>query len=140
MLLHVTCACACACCEAHVTCTCTCACACCEATCCEATYVPKCRRCRTLTRLTPIDTSHAYRLSELVLRVSECVEAVSKWCRSVCRLTLVSEVSPGAAAPLAKVTGMIVTVRVRFTAAGGCKAPPSRPRSGNFAGFRGVFS
>ena len=36
-----------------------------------------------MTRLTPIDTPHAYELSELVLRVSECVEAVSEWCRSV---------------------------------------------------------
>ena len=43
----------------------------------------RCRRCRTLTRLTPIDTCHAYKLSELVLRVLECVEAVSEWCRSV---------------------------------------------------------
>ena len=36
-----------------------------------------------MTRLTPIDTPYAYKLSELVLRVSECVEAVSEWCRSV---------------------------------------------------------
>ena len=49
----------------------------------EVSECRRCRRCRTLTRLTPIDTSHAYKLSELVLRVSECVEAVSEWCRSV---------------------------------------------------------
>ena len=36
-----------------------------------------------MTRLTPIDTPYAYKLSELVLRVSECVEAVSEWCQSV---------------------------------------------------------
>ena len=36
-----------------------------------------------MTRLTPIDTPYAYKLSELALRVSECVEAVSEWCRSV---------------------------------------------------------
>ena len=41
---------------------------------------------------------------------------------------------PGAAAPLAKVTGMIVTVRVRLRAAGGCKAPPSRPAQRKFCG------
>ena len=29
------------------------------------------------------DTPYAYKLSEVVLRVSECVEAVSEWCRSV---------------------------------------------------------
>jgi hypothetical protein len=51
------------------------------------------QRCRTLTRLTPIDTPHAYKLSELVLRVSECVEAVSEWCRSVSIDTIVSDVS-----------------------------------------------
>ena len=56
---------------------------------------------------------HAYKLSELVLRVSECVEAVSEWCRSVsidtsvgrvdcvqcvskCQLTLVSKCRAGA--------------------------------------------
>ena len=33
--------------------------------------------------MTSIDTPHAYKLSELVLSVSECVEAVSEWCRSV---------------------------------------------------------
>ena len=44
---------------------------------------------------------------------------------------------PGAAAPLAKVTGMIVTVRVRLRAAGGAKHPSLGPRSGNFAGFKG---
>ena len=44
---------------------------------------------------------------------------------------------PGAAAPLAKVTGMIVTVRVRLRAAGGAKHPRLGPRSGNFAGFKG---
>ena len=48
--------------------------------------------------------------------------------------------SPGAAAPLAKVTGMIVTVRVRLRAAGGVQStnPRLRPRGGNFAGFKGV--
>ena len=43
-------------------------------------------------------------------------------------------VRPGAAAPLAKVTGMIVTVRVRLRAAAGCKAPPSRPAQRKFCG------
>ena len=42
--------------------------------------------------------------------------------------------NPGAAAPLAKVTGMIVTVRVRLRAAAGCKAPPSRPAQRKFCG------
>ena len=36
-----------------------------------------------MTRLTPTDTAHAYKLSELVLYVSESVKAVSEWCRSV---------------------------------------------------------
>eukprot|EP00964_Phaeocystis_antarctica_P122580 scaffold86249_cov66-Phaeocystis_antarctica.AAC.3 len=31
---------------------------------------------------------------------------------------------PGAATPLAKVTGVIVTARLRLTAAAGCEAPP----------------
>ena len=43
-------------------------------------------------------------------------------------------INPGAAAPLAKVTGMIVTVRMRLRAAGGCKAPPSRPAQRKFCG------
>ena len=50
------------------------------------------QRCRTLTRLTPIDTAPRYRLSALVLSVSECVEAVSEWCRSV-SIDTVSDVS-----------------------------------------------
>jgi hypothetical protein len=35
--------------------------------------------CRTLTRFTPIDTSHAYRLSELALRVSELRGSGEGW-------------------------------------------------------------
>ena len=46
--------------------------------------------------------------------------------------------TPGAAAPLAKVTGMIVTVRVRTSGRrGGAKHPRLGPRSGNLAGFKG---
>ena len=41
---------------------------------------------------------------------------------------------PGAATALAKVTGVIVTARVRLRAAAGCEAPPLGPRSGNFSG------
>jgi hypothetical protein len=49
-----------------------------------------------------------------------------------------SEGRPGAAAPLAKVTGVIVTVRVRLRAGGwGAKHPRLGPRSGNFAGLKG---
>ena len=41
--------------------------------------------------------------------------------------------------PLAKVTlGVIVTVRVRLRAAGGCKTPPSRPAQRKFCGVEGV--
>jgi hypothetical protein len=45
---------------------------------------------------------------------------------------------PGGAAPLAKVTGVIVTVRVRLRAAGGFKSPPSRPAQRKFCGVEGV--
>ena len=37
-----------------------------------------------------------------------------------------STLTPGAATALAKVTGVIVTARVRLRAAAGCKAPPSK--------------
>ena len=50
----------------------------------------------------------------------------------------VLKLAPGAAAPLAKVTGMIVTVRVRLRAAGGAKHPRLGPRSGNLRGLRGL--
>ena len=46
---------------------------------------------------------------------------------------------PGAATALAKVTGVIVTARVRLRAASGCEAPPLtlRPAQRNLQVFRG---
>ena len=53
-----------------------------------------------------------------------------------CPLSGKSARDPGAAAPLAKVTGMIVTVRVRLRAAAGCKAPVSARAAEILRGLR----
>ena len=70
------------------------------------------RRCRTLTRLTPIGMSHAYKLSELVLRVSECVEAVSVWCRSVSIDTSVGRVDSVQKCPSVNQVSIDTSVKV----------------------------
>ena len=46
--------------------------------------------------------------------------------------------TPGAPTPLAKVTGMIVTARVRLRVTVGCEAPPPQARAAeDFQVFRG---
>ena len=47
-------------------------------------------------------------------------------------------INPGAPTALAKVTGMIVTARVRRRAAGGSEAPPFRPAQRKLRGCLGV--
>ena len=52
--------------------------------------------------------------------------------------TLTAKASPGAATALAKVTGVIVTARVRLRAAAGYEAPPPQARAADiFQVFRG---
>ena len=53
-------------------------------------------------------------------------------------LAIVRDARPGAATALAKVTGVIVTARVRLRAAAGCEAPPVRPAQRKFFRCLGV--
>jgi hypothetical protein len=90
-----------------------------------------CRSCRILTRLTPIDTHHAYEVSRLALAPGcvEVVSRVSRRCRGgveevsrrsvgMCRLTLVSSVS--------------IVSKCQLTPVSRCRAGPQRtPRRPN---------